>query len=61
MPQISVYFDDDLAEEVKRIADKDDRSFSYIIRELVQEALKARKQEKQERQTTGTFEDLGRK
>jgi predicted transcriptional regulator len=58
MPNISVYFDEDLAEQVKKIADKADRSFSYILRELVQEALEAREQEKQEKQTVSGFQDL---
>jgi predicted transcriptional regulator len=55
MPNLSVYFDDDLAERIKKIADREDRSFSYIVRELVQEAIEAR-QRKAKRQAEPELE-----
>lgn len=58
MPRITIYFDEKLAEQVKKIANKTDRSFSYVLRQLTQEALEARQEKKQAKQTTGHLEDL---
>lgn len=43
--QTSIYLPDDLREQIEAIAENDQRSLTFVIEQLLREAIKAREKE----------------